>query len=103
MTRKEFIKAVAEKSGVTVKITTAVQKAMEEIILERLPKEEIKVFDGILFYSKEQLPRKIMNLSTRKINEIPGRRVPKCRFGKIIKDAVEGGAAADREPEPAEG
>lgn len=89
MNKSDFIKAVADKAEITLKDTRMILDAIDEVLLENLPKEEeIRAFDGVTFTKMYRQPRMVRNPSTGEMFETPGKYVPKTKFGKKFKEAV---------------
>ena len=89
MNKSEFIQAMAEKSGLSVKDATAALNATLETIQESLRKGEPVSFVGFgTFEVKERAARTGRNPRTKQPVEIPASKVPSFKAGKSLKDAV---------------
>lgn len=89
MNKSEFIQAMAEKSGLSVKDATAALNATLETIQESLRKGEPVSFVGFgTFEVKERAARTGRNPRTNQPVEIPASKVPSFKAGKSLKEAV---------------
>ena len=89
MNKSEFIQAMAEKSGLSVKDATAALNATLETIQESLRKGEPVSFVGfVTFEVKERAARTGRNPRTKQPVEIPASKVPSFKAGKSLKEAV---------------
>jgi len=90
MTKKELVKAVAEKAGIKERIARAAVNGLIEVITEALKKEEPVGIRGFgTFLMKERRPRIGVNLRTGEKIKIPAKLVPVFRPGKDLKEATE--------------
>lgn len=89
MNKSEFIQAMAEKSGLTVKDATAALNATLEVIQESLQKGESVSLVGFgTFEVKERAARTGRNPQTKQPIEIPASKAPSFKAGKPLKEAV---------------
>ena len=89
MNKSEFIQAMAEKSGFTVKDATAALNATLEVIQESLQKGESVSFVGFgTFEVKKRAARTGRNPQTKQPVEIPASKAPSFKAGKPLKEAV---------------
>lgn len=89
MNKSEFIQAMSEKSGLTVKDATTALNATLEVIQESLQKGESVSLVGFgTFEVKERAARTGKNPRTGEAVKIPAARVPVFKAGKGLKDAV---------------
>jgi DNA-binding protein HU-beta len=89
MTRTEFYKAVAMKTGMTQKDTRTVFEAAQEVVLDALrADDEVKVFDGVSLSRVLREARTARNPHTGETMTIPAKYAPKAKFGKMFKTAV---------------
>ena len=89
MNKTEFIQAMAEKSGLTVKDATTALNATLEIIQESLQKGESVSFVGFgTFEVKNRAARMGSNPQTKEPVEIAASKAPSFKAGKPLKDAV---------------
>ena len=89
MNKTEFIQAMAEKSGLTVKDATTALNATLEIIQESLQKGESVSFVGFgTFEVKNRAARMGRNPQTKEPVEIAASKAPSFKAGKPLKDAV---------------
>ena len=88
MNKTELIKTVAEKAGYTQKDVKTVMETLQEVVYDTIKTEEVKLMDGVTLsavFKEATTARNPMNGSTV---QVPAKYVPKCKFGKGIKDAV---------------
>ena len=89
MNKSEFIQAMAEKSGLTVKDATTALDATLEVIQESLQKGESVSLVGFgTFEVKERAARTGRNPQTKQPIEIPASKAPSFKAGKPLKEAV---------------
>lgn len=89
MTKAEFYKAVAEKTGMTIKDTKTVFETAQEVLFNTVATgEEVKMFDGVTFQRFHKEARNSRNPRTGEMMVVPAKNVPKVKFGKMFKDAV---------------
>lgn len=89
MNKSEFIQAMAEKSGLTVKDATTALNATLEVIQESLQKGESVSLVGFgTFEVKERAARTGRNPQTKQPIEIPASKAPSFKAGKPLKEAV---------------
>ena len=89
MKRSDYIKAVAQKGDFTQVSVKAVLEAMEEVVQETLPTEDVTVFKGLTLTTKTYEPRIGVNPQTQEKISIPASRKPKAKFGSRLKEAVK--------------
>lgn len=90
MNKSEFISAVAERTGSSIKDTTAAVNAGLEIIKEQLAAKQEVEFTGFgKFLVKEHAERQGRNPSTGESITIPASIQPGFKAGKALKDAVQ--------------
>ena len=89
MTKKDFVAAIAEKSGLTKKDSEAALNAVVETITAALAAGESVQLTGFgTFSTKKRAARKGKNPATGKAISIPAVTVPGFKAGKGLKDAV---------------
>lgn len=89
MNKSEFIQAMAEKSGLTVKDATTALNATLEVIQESLQKGESVSLVGFgTFEVKERAARTGRNPQTKQPIEIPASKAPSFKAGKPLKEAI---------------
>lgn len=89
MNRTDYVKAVATVTGYTQKDVKAVLDAAQTVAYETMAKEEgVKVFDGLTLVGvhKEACVKR-NPLNGQDVN-VPEKTVPKAKWGKAAKDAV---------------
>ena len=90
MTRTEFVKAVAEKAGITQKATKEILEAMQEVAYGEMAKgEEVKVFDSVTLVGKMVPERTARNPQTGAEIVVPEHLAPKAKFGVGIKNLLK--------------
>ena len=89
MKKNEFIAECAEKSGLTKKDTKEVLDIFFKVIVEHMKDEDgVSPYAGVKFYTVYRDGREgRLPGSDEKIN-IPGRYLPKAKFGKSVKEVV---------------
>ena len=89
MNKSEFIQAMSEKSGLTVKDATTALNATLEVIQESLQKGESVSLVGFgTFEEKERAARTGRNPQTKQPIEIPASKAPSFKAGKPLKEAI---------------
>ena len=89
MNKSEFIQAMSEKSGLTVKDATTALNATLEVIQESLQKGESVSLVGFgTFEVKERAARTGRNPQTKQPIEIPASKAPSFKAGKPLKEAL---------------
>ena len=90
MTKKEFIDAVASKTGFSKKDTGVTVEALLETVKEALQDgETIKLASFGTFTVVEKGEREGRNPSTGETIVIPAGKTPKFKFSKVVKDFVK--------------
>ena len=89
MNKTEFYKAVADRTGMTIKDTKTVFETAQEIMHEALRRdEEVKMFDGITFSRVYREARAGRNPSTGETITVEAKYAPKVKIGKVFKEAI---------------
>ena len=90
MNKLEFVKAVAERTGMTQKATREVLDEMQEVVFSAMAaKDEIKLFDGITLVGKEVPERVARNPQNGEEIVVPQHVSPKAKFGTAIKNYLK--------------
>lgn len=90
MTKKELVKAVAEKAGVSREVANKTVDAVIESVREALASgDEVRLVGFGTFITRVRPAGKGRTFSGEPI-EIPSRRVPAFRPGSELKKAVQG-------------
>lgn len=85
----DFIRECAEASGMTMKDTKIVLKAIGDVVMSHMNDEDgVTPFPGLKLYSVFKEARTGRNPSTGEAVEIAAKYQPKARFGKAVKDAI---------------
>jgi len=89
MTKIEFMKAVAEKSGLSQKDARTVMHAMQDVIFEHMKDEDgVKITDGIVLYTKYKEGRTGRNPATGETINIEAKYQPACKFGQPVRKYI---------------
>ena len=88
MNKTDVIKRIAEETGFTQKDTKVVIEALQKVVFEALPSDDVKIMDGVTLCSVHKEARMGRNPQTGETVEIPAKNAPKCKFGKAIKEAI---------------
>lgn len=90
MKRTEFVKAVAEKAGMTQKATKEILDVMQEVVYAEMKNgEEVKIFDSVTLLGKEVPEREARNPQTGETIVVPAHLAPKAKFGTGIKGLLK--------------
>lgn len=89
MTRQDYITEVAERANLPKKVIKAALEAMQATVVDHITEEEIPVLDGLRVTVSTRAARTGRNPQTGEAMEIPAKVVPKAKFGKALKVAVE--------------
>ena len=90
VSRKEMIKAIAEKSGETQIKVSKILDAYDTVIYDSLKDDGgIRAMDGITFEIKATKPRQARNPKTGDIIDIPEGKKISVRFGKTAKEFLK--------------
>lgn len=90
MYKRDFIKAAADKAGMSQTDLEKAYDAMVEVISETLGKGDSVQLTGFgTFKVSERKARKGRNPATGEEISIPARSVPQFKAGKALKDAVD--------------
>jgi DNA-binding protein HU-beta len=91
MQKTDFIKAVAERTGVSQKETKQVVDAALDVITESLKKGEKVTLTGFgTFEVRHRQAREGVNPQTRALIKIAGRYTPGFSASSTLKEAVKG-------------
>lgn len=89
MTKNDFIRKVAEKTGESFKTTEITLKTILDEIIEATAKGDKVSFVGFgSFETVERSARTARVPGTDKTVEIPAKKAPKFKAGKAFKEAV---------------
>lgn len=90
MNKTEFIKAVADKAGITLKDAKAAVDASLEVIQDEVVAGNEVAFVGFgTFAKKTRAARKGINPATKQQIDIPETQVPTFKAGAVFKDKVK--------------
>lgn len=91
MTRKELVRATAEKAGVTIKDTTVMVDAVLDVILDTLAAgESIEIKGFGTFDAFERAAGVARNPKTGVLVDVPARKSAKFRFSPKAKTYIKG-------------
>ena len=89
MTKVELVKAVATETGFTQKDVKTVLEATGKVAYAEMAKqEEVKLFDGLTLMGVFKEACIARNPLTGESVDVPAKVMPKAKFGKAAKDAV---------------
>jgi nucleoid DNA-binding protein len=88
ITQKNLIDGIAEETGITKKDVKKVLDACGELLAATIKDEDVRLFQGLTIGVTHRAPRVCRNPQTGEAIEVPARYVPKAKFGKYFKDAV---------------
>ncbi len=89
MNKQEMLKAVAEKSGMTIKDTGIFYDAFVEVIGETLKAgDKIALVGFGTFSAKKRPARTAINPRTKEKVQVPATVVPSLKFGNSFKEAL---------------
>ncbi len=90
MIKADLVDKVAEKSGLTKKDSLkAIDAVFEAITGALVAGDKVQLVGFGTFETKEREARKGINPRTREEIDIPAKRVPTFRAGRVLRDAVE--------------
>ena len=83
----EFIRRIAQRSGVTQETARKVYDAMGEIVKEEVAKENaVTMVKGLIIYGKRNKARVWENPLIGGVEELPSRVVPRARFSDEFRN-----------------
>lgn len=89
MKKVDFIREVAAKGNFTQADTKEFLSALQSVVYEHIKDADgVRIIDGVTLCTVERNPRMGRNPQTGEVISIPGKVVPKCKFGKSIKEVV---------------
>lgn len=86
MNKAEFVKAIAEKSGLSVKDAGTAYDAMTEVVAETIKKEKIVLAGFGTFELRQKAARQGINPLTKEKIHISASNMPALKFGKSFKE-----------------
>ena len=89
MNKTEFVKAIAEKSGLTKKEAAAAVAAALEIIAATIPEDTVSLSGFGTFGCKHRLAREGKNPRTGEMVSISAANVPYFKASKALKETVK--------------
>ena len=91
MTKSEIISHIAEKAGITNKVSGGVLDALIALIIQTLKEEgEIRIAQLGTFKVVERKARVGVNPQTKAKINIPATKVPTFKAAQALKDTVKG-------------
>ena len=90
MNKRELVRAISEKTGISMKSSEACLNAFLETVTEELAEgNKVQLIGFGTFKTVERKARQGRNpRNPEEVFEIPAAVVPKLEFGKPVKDAV---------------
>ena len=89
MNKSEFLRAVAEKTGATLKATADFYEAYVEVVEKAMKKGEKVQLVGFGTYEAKKRPaRTAKNPQTGKVVKVAACKAPTLKFGKAFKEAL---------------
>ena len=89
MTKTEFVKAVAEKSGVTIKDANTFLNSFIDVTCEKLKKGvDVSIIGFGTFSIAERAARHARDFRTGKMINVPASKCVKFKVGKNLKESV---------------
>jgi len=89
VTKSEILSTLATNTGLKKKEIDTVMKALEELVLKTLKKENKIKLDGLgVFQLKDRKARMARNPATGEMVKVAAKRVVKFRVVKSLKEAV---------------
>lgn len=89
MNKQEMLRAIADKSGMTLKDTGVFYEAFVEALKEQLSNGEKVALVGFgTFSAKKREARTAINPRTKQKVEVPATIVPSLKFGKGFKEEL---------------
>jgi len=89
MNKGEFLRAVAEETGFTIKDATAFYDAYNKVVLDAMKKNEKIALVGFGTYEAKNKPaRECTNPATGAKVKVAACKAPSLKFGKSFKDSL---------------
>lgn len=89
MTKTELVKAIAEKSGKTVKDADTFLNAFIDTVSENLKKGvDVSIIGFGTFSVAERAARQARNFQTGKMMNVPASKTVRFKVGKTLKECV---------------
>lgn len=88
MTRAELVKEIATKTGFTQKDVKQVMDALEDVTMTTMPKEEVKIMNGVTLSAAFKEAHTARNPRTGETVTVEGKYSPKCKFGTAVRAAI---------------
>lgn len=89
MTNTEFIKVVAEEANFTQKDVKTILDAIQDVACKALfDGDSVRVLSGLTLSTRTFSARTGRNPRTGEPLEIPEKRIPRAKFGKVFKVAL---------------
>lgn len=89
MNKAELIKAISTEMGKTQKEIKEVLEATQKVVYEEMANEgEVKLFDGLTLVGVHKDATVARNPMDGSSVNVPEKTVPKAKWGKAAKDAV---------------
>ena len=89
MNKNEFLRAVADKAGATLKATGEFYDAFVEVVATQMKKGDKVTLVGFgTFEAKKRAARVAKNPQTGKQVKVPACKAPALKFGKSFKESI---------------
>lgn len=89
MNKKDLIVSISKKTGITQKDVGNVLRTFQDVVFDAVKDDErVRVFDGVVLQRVYKEEHECTNPSTLEKMIVPGKFMPKCKFGKAIKEAI---------------
>ncbi len=89
MNKGEFLRAVADASGATLKATEDFYKAFVDVVAKEMKKgEKITLVGFGTFEAKKRAARTAKNPQTGKTVKVAACKAPSLKFGKSFKESI---------------
>lgn len=88
MTRDDYLRAIAAKTGIAKKDIKVVLNTAGEVAFENMSNDRVPVFTGLTLTSGIQSARTARNPRTGEAIEVPEKKKPKAVFGQRVKDML---------------
>lgn len=87
MNKGEFVKAMADKAGVTLKEASVAYDAFVDVVTDALKQgDKVQLVGFGTFEVREKAAREGINPQTKQKVTIPASKAPALKFGKAYKD-----------------
>lgn len=89
ISRRDFIRTVAQRAGFTIGDVTAISDASFEVLAEILKEgEEVKMMTGVTLVSELKPEHSAVNPRNGEAIVVPAKMVARAKIGKQLKEAI---------------